>query len=310
MKIITLTLNPAIDRHGVAQARDESAKTPIRITSEAAAGKGVNLSRALVALDLPNRALVVLGSENAESFKSALSKDRIDGIYLEVEGQIRENVTIHSEDLSEEHVSSSGFSADDSLLARVSEALEGLIDANTVIALSGSLPTGVSASATAALLRQMKKMGARIVIDSRSFTLDDIKTVHPWLIKPNEEEVALYSDREVTDLDSAALAANDLRRDCAENVMISLGGAGAVLASADGIFAANAPKVKVLSTVGAGDSSIAGFLAAAREGCSYPDMLKRAIACGSAACMTEGTRPPEKEAVLRLIDTITVKKAE
>lgn len=309
MKIITLTLNPAIDRHGIAKTRDFSPDS-VRMTSKTAAGKGVNLSRTLLSLGVSSRALAVLGSANAEDFKASLMRDRIDAIYLEVEGRIRENVTVHLEDRSEVHHSIGGFSTDDSLLKCVAQALYGMIDADTVVALSGSLPTGVSASACAEMLCEMKKTGARIIIDSRSFTLEDVKAVHPWLIKPNEEEIALYSDRKVTGLDEAAPAAAELRRDCAENVMISLGGEGAVLACADGVFLAKAPEVSVLSTVGAGDSSIAGFLAAAGEGRPDSERLRYAIACGSAACMTEGTRPPEKAAVLRLLRSIAVKEAE
>jgi 1-phosphofructokinase len=90
--------------------------------------------------------------------------------------------------------------------------------------------------------------------------------------------------------------------------MISLGAIGAVLACSEGLFIANAPQISALSTIGAGDSSIAGFLAAHKDGKSPAECLKNAVAFGSAACLTEGTKPPKKEDIEQLIQSIKVKK--
>ena len=308
MKIITLTLNPAFDMHCFAKNFEPFHENLAEVTALEAGGKGVNVSRALTFLGVENKALVVLGKENGDSFRRALIDDGIDCICIEVDGRIRENITLHTDNNPETRISFRGFSADSSLLRRVCDTLDGEIDADTVVTFTGSLPAGVSVAEAREMLVEMKAKGAQIVIDSRSFKLDDIKAVRPWLIKPNEEEIALYSDLKVTDLESAATAAAELRKSASENVMISLGGAGAVLACEDGIFSANAPEIEVLSTIGAGDSSIAGFIAAAKSGLSYPDMLRNAIAFGSAACMTEGTRPPEKDSVAKLLEKVVVVK--
>ena len=308
MKIITLTLNPAFDMHCFAKNFEPFHENLAEVTALEAGGKGVNVSRALTFLGVENKALVVLGKENGDSFRRALIDDGIDCICIEVDGRIRENITLHTDNNPETRISFRGFSADSSLLRRVCDTLDGEIDADTVVTFTGSLPAGVSVAEAREMLVEMKAKGAKIVIDSRSFKLDDIKAVRPWLIKPNEEEIALYSDLKVTDLESAATAAAELRKSASENVMISLGGAGAVLACGDGIFSANAPEIEVLSTIGAGDSSIAGFISAAKSGLSYPDMLRNAIAFGSAACMTEGTRPPEKDGVKELLEKVVVVK--
>ena len=308
MKIITLTLNPAFDMHCFAKNFEPFHENLAEVTALEAGGKGVNVSRALTFLGVENKALVVLGKENGDSFRRALIDDGIDCICIEVDGRIRENITLHTDNNPETRISFRGFSADSSLLRRVCDTLDGEIDADTVVTFTGSLPAGVSVAEAREMLVEMKAKGAKIVIDSRSFKLDDIKAVRPWLIKPNEEEIALYSNLKVTDLESAATAAAELRKSASENVMISLGGAGAVLACEDGIFSANAPEIEVLSTIGAGDSSIAGFIAAAKSGLSYSDMLRNAIAFGSAACMTEGTRPPEKDGVAKLLEKVVVKK--
>ena len=90
--------------------------------------------------------------------------------------------------------------------------------------------------------------------------------------------------------------------------MISLGSKGAILSCDDGCFVAYAPKISALSTIGAGDSSIAGFIAAAKQGMDCSQMLRYAVAYGSAACMTEGTRPPRKDDVEALLPNIAVEK--
>lgn len=308
MKIITLTLNPAFDMHCFAKDFKPFCENLADVTALEAGGKGVNISRALTSLGVENKALVVLGKENGDAFRRALLDDGIDCVCVEVEGRIRENITLHTSNAPETRISFRGFSADSSLLHRVCDVLGDEIDSDTVLTFTGSLPAGVSVSEAREMLCEMKAKGARIVIDSRSFKLDDIKAVRPWLIKPNEEEIALYSDLAVTDLESAATAAEELRKSCAENVMISLGGAGAVLACEDGIFSASAPKIDVLSTIGAGDSSIAGFIAAAKEKLPYYEMLRHAVAYGSSACMSSGTRPPEKSNVAKLLEKVVAVK--
>ena len=112
--------------------------------------------------------------------------------------------------------------------------------------------------------------------------------------------------KSISTLDEAAEAAKSIKARGIENVMISLGARGAVLASDDGIFVAEAPKIEALSTIGAGDSSIAGFLYAHINEMGYGECLRHAIAYGSAACLTEGTKPPREEDVKRLLDEVRV----
>jgi 1-phosphofructokinase family hexose kinase len=306
MKIITLTLNPAFDLHCFAKNFAPYRESLADITATEAGGKGVNISRALTANGVESTALVVLGDENGDAFRRALAADGIDCLPIVQRGRIRENITLHTEGAPETRISFRGFSADASLLNRVADLLDAKLTPDTVVTFTGSLPSGVGVAHAKRMLLAMKEKGAKIVIDSRSFGLDDIREVRPWLIKPNEEEIPLYSAQPVTDLASAADAARELRGEASENVMISLGGAGAVLATADGVFAASAPSIEVRSTVGAGDSAIAGFLAAANEGLPYPEMLRRAVCFGSAACMTEGTRPPSGAAVAALEKDVKV----
>lgn len=309
MNIITLSLNPAFDIHCDIPDFAPYHENLARITHRDAGGKGINISRALLANGVDNLAFVVLGEENAAVFEQGLVADGLNYRALRVKGRIRENITCHTPNVPETRISFEGFSMEESQLEQVYELLAADVTEDTVLTFTGRAPSGVSTNRVKELLYRFVQRGARLVIDSRSFTLEDLLELKPWLIKPNQEEISAYLGREIQSLTQVVGAAQQLHRDGIANVMISLGGEGALLACADGVFAANAPAVEVCSTVGAGDSSVAGFLAAAAAGAGALERLRTAVAFGSAACMTQGTRPPEPAEIARLISGIQVNHA-
>ena len=309
MKIITVTLNPAFDIHCYAESFQPFHENLASITECEAGGKGVNISRALGENGVESTALVVIGKENGEAFVSALKADKINAVTIDIDGRIRENITLHTDGAPETRISFCGYAADDTLIERVRHELDSFsLNDDTILTFTGRLPEGVSLDAAKKLLKELKSYGVRIVIDSRSFAKDDLVEVSPWLIKPNEEEILLYSNATDVSFESAMKAAQALRESGIENVMVSLGEKGALLVCADGCYVAHAPSVNALSTIGAGDSSIGGFCAAASLGKSYADMLRYAVCYGSAACMTEGTRPPKRQDVNDLLEKVDVEK--
>lgn len=308
MKIVTLTLNPAFDIHCHTPNFQPFHENLAHITAIDAGGKGINISRALTNMGVENTALVVLGEENADSFRRSLTADNIQFCEISVGGRIRENITLHTENTPETRISFAGFTVDDTLLKAVEQRLNELIDGNAILTVTGRNLEGLSMDALKDMLIRFRKKGVKLIVDSRSFSLQDLLDVRPWLIKPNEEEIGMYTDMAVKDLHGAKAATDELRGKGIENVMISLGSQGAILCCAEGSYVANAPRIKVLSTIGAGDSSIGGFCAAAKAGQHFSEMLRYAVAYGSAACMTEGTRPPEAASVEALLHRIRVTK--
>lgn len=304
MKIITLTLNPAFDMHcyiGNFQVAHEHLATVI---SRDAGGKGVNISRALTKNGVENLALVVLGEENAVDFRKGLEADGMSWRELVVPGRIRENITIHTDTAAETRISFAGFAADGGLLDRVLDMLIKTDLSDSVVTFTGRVPDGILMEDIKRFLHDLSAHGAHIVIDSKSFSLDDLIECRPWLIKPNEEEIAAYLGRAVDSFAGLADTAMELHRKGIENVMLSLGKKGAMLVCDTGSFVATPPSIKVCSTIGAGDSSIAGFLAAAKEGADARACLFRAVAYGTAACLTAGTQPPREEDVKRILTGI------
>lgn len=298
MKIVTLTLNPAIDVHCHTADFQPYHENLCSVTSRDAGGKGVNISRALTANGIENLAVVILGEENGASFRSGLLADGLQLLELSVPGSIRENITLHCDNGPETRISFSGFSVSDDLISRLEAELLPQIDEDTVLTFTGSNPKGLSMERVKTFLRKVMQAGTKVVIDSRSFSLQDLLSLKPWLIKPNEEEISQYLQRTVSSFEEVLSSAKELHGQGIENVMISLGAQGALLVCSSGCFVARPPKIEALSTIGAGDSSIAGFVSVACA--SAEQRLSTAVSFGTAACLTPGTRPPLPADVARI----------
>ena len=305
MKIITLTLNPAFDVHCRADGFAPYRESIVEITSRDAGGKGVNISRALTANGIANTAVVLIGDENGDELCRLLSDESIDTVAVRTPGRIRENITLHHSDKPETRISFGGFTATDAILSEIVRAV-GDVDENTVLTLTGSIPQGISPDAVIDMLHGFKRRGARLVIDSRSLTLDRIVALSPWLIKPNKDEAESYTGRAINSIADATAIAESLRDRGIENAMISLGPDGAILATSGECLHATAPTVAAISTVGAGDSAIAGFIAATATTATSTARLTLAVAYGTAACLRPGTLPPTPTAVATLAASVRI----
>ena len=309
MKCITLTLNPAFDRHcsvaGFVPFREHLAKNE----SVEAGGKGVNISRALATNGVDSLAVVVLGDENGALYAKALENDGLRFSAITVGGRVRENLTVHTGD-RETRISFEGFSCDDGLLDRVFETVKSELDANTVVTFTGRAPIGISLSAILRFLEKIRAAGAKTVIDSKSISdLNDLISAKPWLIKPNGEEISEYLHREINSFSEILEAAESIRSSGIENVMVTLGKEGALLVFSGGAYICTPTKIEAISSVGAGDSSIAGFISAHLSGLDAKEALCRAVAYGTAACLREGTLPPLPDDIKRIIKSVKLSKA-
>jgi len=308
MKIITLTLNPAFDIHCDIPNFAPYHENLAHITSNDVGGKGINISRTLCENGVENLAFVVLGDENGAAFEQGLVRGGIRFRSLTVKGRIRENITCHTTGVPETRISFEGVQVDAAVLEQAYRQLAPEIDEETIVVFSGRAPAGVAVQSVKELLCRFAGRGARIVVDSRSFSLDDLRDLRPWLIKPNQEEISAYLAREITELEQVVTAAEQMHCDGIENVMVSIGEQGALLVCSEGVFVAAAPVVEVRSTVGAGDSSIAGFLVAEGAHARAEERLRTAVAYGSAACMTQGTKPPNPSDIASLLACVPVKR--
>ncbi len=293
--IITIALNPAYDLHYNIDKfvpYKENYVSGIRIE---AGGKTVNISRVLHVNGTESIAYVVMGRDNCHDFTEQLGRDGLDYRAFYTEGRIRENITIHSEGIPETRISLDNFSINDKVLDDLYDDMSRIVTDKTIIAFCGKVPRGVTLASVINFLNKLKSLGAKIAVDSNSFKTEDLIEVKPWLIKPNEQEIQSFSDKPIENADDAIVIAKKLCGLGIENVIVSLGKAGAVYVNKDNAYECHVPDVKVVSTIGAGDSTVAGFIAAASEGKDAKECFATAQSYGCAACMSEGTLPPTPE---------------
>ena len=305
MKIYTITLNPAYDVHASARTLSVGYENLAEVTRRDAGGKGINISRALVYNRVENTAIVVLGEENCADFERSLDADNINYIDIKKPGRIRENLTVHTES-GETRISFTGFALDNSVLREISDYI--IADENTIVTFTGSVPKGIDMPEIKRFLADLSLRGAKTVIDSRSFTLADLVEVKPWLIKPNGEEITVYSGKRVSDFSDCIDFVRVLNGEGIQNVMVSLGEKGALLVTDGDAIVATPIKIDAISTIGAGDSMIAGFITAYSRGDSAEECLRTAVAYGTAACLIEGTTSPTRENIAQIYQNLLVKK--
>ena len=164
-----------------------------------------------------------------------------------------------------------------------------------MVTFTGRLPRGITTEDAKKFLTEIKKTGAKLIVDCNSFSKEDLSETKPFLIKPNQEEINQLIGREIVGKEAVLKSAAYLKSLGVQNVMVTLGKDGLVFVGEDGTYDVKVPTINPVSTIGAGDSLIAGFVSALVSKKDIADTLKWAAASGSAACLSEGTNPPKAE---------------
>ncbi|WP_158861926.1 1-phosphofructokinase [Leifsonia sp. AG29] len=298
--IVTLTANPSLDRAIALDAPLQPGSVQSALVSrEDAGGKGINVARAVQAAGVDAVAVLPLAAD--DPFGAALLATRVRSRTVPITGHARANLTITDPDGVTTKLNLPGASlseADaDALVAAVVEASEGA----RWLVLAGSLPPGVGDDFYVAVIRAVRaRWGSSaplIAVDTSGEALRAVvEHGHPDLIKPNDDELAELTGTAFDpeeDLGRAVLGvARRLVPECVGAALVTLGARGSVLVTPDEGYIAPAPVIRVRSTVGAGDSSLAGYLLADVAGEQAPDRLLSAIRYGSAAAALPGTQPP------------------
>ena len=250
-----------------------------------------------------------MGNDNAQAFEDLLEGGLDCTKILYTHGEIRQNIIIQSKNHGETRIGYDSFCVDDTCLQRLYELISRDIETEKcIVVLAGKNPKGISDDAICEFLLKIKQSGALLVIDSNSFGVQQLCAVSPWLIKPNESEIQALCGQSIQTHDKAMLCAKELCKKGIQNVFVTLGQNGSVFASKEFCAFISTPKIVPLSTVGAGDSVIAGFCAAFSEGREITECLKYAVAFGSAACLTNGSLPPDLKDVNSLVEKVKVQK--
>ncbi|MCM3501581.1 1-phosphofructokinase [Microbacterium sp. P26] len=298
--IVTLTANPSADRAVVLSDALAPGEVQRALSSrEDAGGKGVNVARVVAAAGAPARAVVPVGAH--DPYRVLLEDTGIALDLVDVAGRARANLTITDPAGETTKLNLPGAELSPAEAQALTDGVVAAAEGATWLVLAGSLPPGVPASFYADLVRAVReRWGAgapRIAVDASGAALAEVvATARPDLIKPNHEELAeLVGEDAAGDVDvitEATRRAHQLVPERVASALVTLGADGALLFTAEGAWRGHAPTIQVASTVGAGDSSLAGYLLADLEGASASDRLARSIAYGAAAATLPGTQPP------------------
>jgi 1-phosphofructokinase len=290
--IVTLTPNPSVDRTVTLPRLERGAVLRATESREDPGGKGLNVSRALAANGTASTAVFPVGGVYGRLMLNLLEGEPVTLGAVAISEAIRANITIVEPDGTTTKVNEPGpaLTASEADALR-SAALEASRGASWVVC-CGSLPPGLSDDFYAQLIRHCNERGVRVAVDTSGEPMSAALAAKPALIKPNRIELAEAVGRELGTIGEVIDAASALVETGIETVVISLGRDGALLVDAAGAVQAAAGIGRPVSTVGAGDALLAGYLHAVDTGSDRRSALVTAVAFGSAAVLLPGSSMP------------------
>jgi 6-phosphofructokinase 2 len=300
-KIVTLTLNPALDKSSATDRLLPEQKLRCSTFQIDAGGGGINVSKGIQKLGGKSIAVFPVGGNNGETLKNILKEADISCKTLKIEGETRENISIT--ELNSNLQYRFTLAGTPLTIKNASDCLDIIKKINPdYLVASGSLPPGLPETYFEEVAAFAKKIGARFILDTSGKPLHHAADEGVFLLKPNLGELSAMVGVEelaINQVDDAALEI--IHKGKCEVVVVSLGPQGALLVTKEGYEHIPAPFVKKKSTVGAGDSMVSGMTWALSQGKSFREMAQLGVACGSAATMNQGTQLFKPEDVKELL---------
>ena len=291
--IYTVTLNPSIDY--IVRLDKLTSGITNRTTSEEYyyGGKGINVSMVLAELELDSTAYGFVAGFTGKAIENGIRNDHIITDFIKLKNGIsRINIKIKAGEETE--INCQGPHIDETELERLLQKIDRISAGDTLI-LAGSIPNTMPDDVYERMMERLKFKDVRIVVDATKKLLVNSLKYRPFLIKPNRQELSEIFDVEVKTEDDIVHYAKELQKMGARNVLISLGGDGAMLIDENGNkHKAGVLKEKVINTVGSGDSMVAGFVAGYIKTQDYAYALKLGSVCGNATAFLAGLATKEK----------------
>lgn len=305
--IVTVTLNPAIDRTLHLPAFTLGQVNRVASERTDLGGKGINVAKVIKALHHPVLVTGFLGSNNAAVFQSYFKQEEIDNQFVETPGENRVNIKIV--DTGKDVVSELNFPGITPTIAdldRLQTVLRQLAASHKWFILSGSLPPTIPSDSYAALITMLHEYDCNVILDTSGPALVAGIKACPFAIKPNLPELSQLMNSPLKSDDEILGAIKELLQQGISKVAISLGEKGALVADRHQILRAKAPVVPVSSTVGAGDAFVAGFSVGQARNLSLSDSIRLASAAAGAAVSLPGTQAGSLSEVSKLIDQVQI----
>lgn len=305
--ILTLTLNPAIDRNVQADRLVFEDRAYILSTNEAAGGRGINASVVIHGFGGQTQAIASSGGKAGKRFEELLKGAGFPTSFVRIRHSIRSNLTIVDRQGLAVKLNERGPHIQAVELARVEKELAGHLPGASWLMLCGSLPPGVPADFYARLIQQAKAAGVRTLLDTDGEALIEGMEAQPTAVAPNQAEAERLLNRALITQAHYRDAAQRMVQMGAEMVILSLGSRGAVGATGNRIVEAIPPPIDAVCPIGAGDALAAAFVWALDGGKSFDDSVRWGVACGSASAALPGIAFPSLPQTEKLYERVTMR---
>jgi len=306
-RIATLSLNPAIDQ--TARVPNFTAGRVNRVEWEQAdaGGKGVNVASFLADAGLKATATGLLGSANTEPFVELFARKGILDRCLRLPGRTRVNVKITDPVLDQvTDINFPGLSPMPADLVRLIETIDALCEDTDWFVLSGSVPAGVPSHVYADLVKRLRGLGKRVVLDTSGAPLAEATSSAPDIVKPNIDELAELVGRPLSGHTEVIAAARALIQGGVGLVAVSMGADGALFVEGGAVVLATPPTIEVKSTVGAGDAMVAGIVTGTLRGLDLAGRARLATGFSLGALGEVGPHLPSQEQISSLAERVQV----
>lgn len=298
--IITVTLNPAIDKTVDVDNLMVGELNRIKNVTIDAGGKGINVSKTIKALDGQSVALGFLGGNSGKIIVNELDKLQISHDFVYVDGETRTNTKVISSDGTLTELNEQGFVASSQNIDDLMDKIEKYADEQSIFVLAGSIPKGVSTDIYANITQLVHNKGGKVLLDADGELFTQSVIAKPDILKPNTYEITKFIGKTQATEQEILQTASNFVKNGTKIVAISQGKDGAIFVIGDKQYKVQGLKVDAHSTVGAGDAMVSGLAYALDNGLDDRSMIKLCMAVSAGAVTTIGTKPPSKKLVLQL----------
>lgn len=300
--IVTVTLNPAMDKTIILDGMDIGEVNRADSVRNDIGGKGVNVSKVLKMFGTDTIATGFLGGISEAIFRRELEKIGIEDRFISIQGNTRTNIKlIDRKNNTNTDINEPGPFISSEELKMFFQVFDEAVHEGDLVVLSGGIPLNIPSDIYGRLTKIANQKGTKVIVDAEGEALHHALEEIPYMIKPNEKELSAFLGKEILSEEEIIEEAKNFVKEGIQKVLVSRGDKGSIFVTRDSVFIGRGIKVKVKSTVGAGDSMVAALVYAEEQKFNDYETLVLAQATGAAAVTTEGTEACTSEEVKKYL---------
>lgn len=305
--IVTVTMNPAIDKTVDIDTLERGGLNRIHHVELDAGGKGINVSKTIHELGGKSIAVGFIAGSSGKIIRSVMDEWEIENDFIEVSGETRTNTKVFERTGELTELNEPGPVVEEKDVRALYDKLESYASENTLFVLAGSVPQGVNKDIYRKIIELVHRKGAKVLLDADGELFTSALEAGPDIIKPNKVELEQYAGMDYIASEQELLTvAERLMKKGIATIAVSMGKSGAMFLQEGYKVKCPGLKVKAHSTVGAGDAMVAALSYAWSEGLSPEDTVRICMAVSAGAVTTIGTKPPSRKVVDSLLEQVAV----